>query len=72
MWRRREEGRGVVPQCGGRREGEGWSHRVEEEGEGEGWYHRVEEERERRRFNFCEITTCSEVPPLDFKSSVVY
>ena len=58
--RKREKGRGVVPLCGGGgKRGEGWSHREEEEGE-------------RRRFNFCEITTCSEVPPLDFKSSVVY
>ena len=47
VWRRREEGRGVVPPCGGgvrrgeggptvwRRRGEGWYHRVEEDGEGE-------------------------------------
>ena len=35
MWRRREEGRGVVtPFGGGWRRGEGWSHRVEEEGRG--------------------------------------
>ena len=36
MWRMREEGRVVVPLCGGGgSRGEGWSHRVEEEGVGE-------------------------------------
>ena len=40
LWRKREEVRGVVPPCGGRRRaGEGWYHRVEEEGEGERGLH---------------------------------
>ena len=60
VWRRREEGRGVVPPCGGRgRGGEGWYHRVEEEGEEERGGTTVWRKREERRlFSICEITTC--------------
>ena len=52
--------------------GEGWSHRVEEEGGGERGGPTMWRKREGRLFSICEINTCSEVPPLDFKSSVVY
>ena len=60
MWRRREEGRGVVPpRGGGGRKGEGWSLRVEEEAGGERGGTTKWRKRERGRlFSISEITTC--------------
>ena len=87
VWRRREERRGVVPPCGGRgrgREGGATVRRKRERGGcsafvrsplaslGAAWGREEDVGVERRRFNICEITACSEVPPFDFKSSVVY
>ena len=68
MRRKRKEGEWLFHRV----EEEGWSYHVEEEGGGERGGPTVWRRREGRLFSICEITTCSEVPPLDFKSSVVY